>query len=270
MRNDVWTEATTQSSSASRSSVVVERAVGVDVHLRAGEQPEARRALVQLAHSLDLRAAARRPDVVAEAVRGGVVGDREVLVAARLRRLGHLLERVAPVGERRVASAGRPAGRRRSTSSGSVAFERRLAARRGPRAAPARCRRGRALVDLLLGGDSGAVLPVSSSSTPYSLTCSPRRTAYSRSSTLCCLEPVRCWSRLPNWSGATTRRSMRRPLWVTPRAPASPLDPDLGEQLHLGERLRQRGRVVGGRDDVEVLAGVGHAPRAAGDLDPVG
>ena len=54
----------------------------------------------------------------------------------------------------------------------------------------------------------------------------PRRTAYSRSSTLCCLEPVRCWSTLPNWSGSTTRKSIRSPLWVTPRAPASPLDTD--------------------------------------------
>ena len=42
-------------------------------------------------------------DVVAEPVAGGVVGDRQVGVAARLRRLGHLGERVAPVGERRVA-----------------------------------------------------------------------------------------------------------------------------------------------------------------------
>ena len=37
MRNDVCTEATTQSSSSSTSSVVVERAVGVDVHLGAGQ-----------------------------------------------------------------------------------------------------------------------------------------------------------------------------------------------------------------------------------------
>ena len=41
--------------------------------------------------------------MVAEAVAGRVVGDREVGVAALARRLGHLLERVAPVGERRVA-----------------------------------------------------------------------------------------------------------------------------------------------------------------------
>ena len=38
-------------------------------------------------------------DVVAEAVAGRVVGDRQVGVAALARRLGHLLERVAPVGE---------------------------------------------------------------------------------------------------------------------------------------------------------------------------
>ena len=41
-------------------------------------------------------------DVVAEAVAGGVVGDRQVGVAALAAGLGHLLERVAAVGERGV------------------------------------------------------------------------------------------------------------------------------------------------------------------------
>ena len=41
-------------------------------------------------------------DVVAEAVAGRVVGDRHVGVAALAARLGHLLERVAAVGEGRV------------------------------------------------------------------------------------------------------------------------------------------------------------------------
>ena len=152
----------------------------------------------------------------------------------------------------------------RSTSSGSRCSQRRLqlaaalaqlrldvVAGRAARRPPARWR-------------SGASSPVSSSSMPYSLTCSPRLTAYSRSATLCCLEPVRCWSTFPNWSGATTRKSTASPLWVTPRAPASPLRARPRRSPPARRRpARQRRRVVGGRDHVEVLAGVGHAPRAA-------
>ena len=41
-------------------------------------------------------------DVVAEAVGGGVVGDRQVGVAASSRGLGHLRQRVSPVGKRGV------------------------------------------------------------------------------------------------------------------------------------------------------------------------
>jgi hypothetical protein len=41
-------------------------------------------------------------EVVAEAVAGGVVGDRDVLVAALAGRLGHLLDRGVAVGGRRV------------------------------------------------------------------------------------------------------------------------------------------------------------------------
>ena len=43
----------------------------------------------------------------------------------------------------------------------------------------------------------------------------------------------------------------------------------LGGQSVRRERLGERARVVGGRDQVEVLAGLGPAPRRAGDLDPV-
>src|SRR3712207_7566335 len=49
-------------------------------------------------HALDLAAQLVGLDVVAEAVRGGVVGDRDVLVAARERGLRHLLDRRAAVG----------------------------------------------------------------------------------------------------------------------------------------------------------------------------
>ena len=47
-------------------------------------------------------------------------------------------------------------------------------------------------------------------------------TASVRSASLCCFDPVRCWSRLPNASGATIRRSTAIPLWVSARAPALP------------------------------------------------
>ena len=81
---------------------VVERAVEADVDLRAGEQAEAAFALVPLADLLDPLPEPLGGDVVAEAVAGRVVGDRHVGVAALAAGLGHLLERVAAVGEGRV------------------------------------------------------------------------------------------------------------------------------------------------------------------------
>ena len=82
---------------------VVELAVGADVDLGAGEQAEAALALVSVADLLDPLREHLVGDVVAEAVARRVVGDREVGVAALAGSLGHLLERVAPVGEGRVA-----------------------------------------------------------------------------------------------------------------------------------------------------------------------
>ena len=69
---------------------------------------------------------------------------------------------------------------------------------------------------------------------PYSETCRPLRTAASRMAMLCCLEPVKCWSRFPNWSGATIFRSTGRPVWVRPRVPASvarPVDSMISSSL---------------------------------------
>ena len=101
----MWTLATTQSSSREQLVGVVERAVGADVDLRAGEQAEARVAVLASRRAISSIRSQQRvaADVVAEAVAGRVVGDREVGVAALARRLGHLLERVAAVGEGRVA-----------------------------------------------------------------------------------------------------------------------------------------------------------------------
>ena len=57
---------------------------------------------------------------------------------------------------------------------------------------------------------------------PYSLTCRPRLTAAVRSASLWRPEPVKCWSRLPNASSGTMRRSTGSPMCVSARAPASP------------------------------------------------
>ena len=77
-------------------------------------------ALVERRDLVDPRLQRLGRDVVAEPVRGRVVGDREVLVAARLRRLDHLLERVAAVGERRVAvQVAAQVAERRSASAAS-------------------------------------------------------------------------------------------------------------------------------------------------------
>ena len=83
--------------------LVVERAVGQDVDLAAREQLDPLHARVGLAHELDLAAQLLRRDVVAEAVAGRVVGDRQVLVSAGARRQRHLLDRVVAVGGDRVA-----------------------------------------------------------------------------------------------------------------------------------------------------------------------
>ena len=58
---------------------------------------------------------------------------------------------------------------------------------------------------------------------PYSEIESLRRTASSRSATLCCFEPVKWWSRLPYESGGTTRRSKRSPSLATTVAFVLPL-----------------------------------------------
>ena len=86
---------------------------------------------------------------------------------------------------------------------------------------------------------------------------------------LCSLEPVRCWSRLPNWSGATIRRSTARPLCVCSRTPASLGVAGALDEVELARRPRESERVGRRRDDVEVLDAVGHPPRRAGELNPL-
>ena len=180
---------------------VVERAVEADVDLRAGEQAEAALALVPLADLLDPLPEPLGGDVVAEAVAGGVVGDRQVGVAALARRLGHLLERVAAVGEGRVGVQV-AADVARARPAPAACPRAPPSARRGPRAAPARCRRSRAarrppprsrrastsprlgLGDPVLGDREAA---------RHRVLAQLRRCA--------ALEPVKCWSRLPKALG---------------------------------------------------------------------
>ena len=103
----------------------------------------------------------------------------------------------------------------------------------------------------------------------------PRRaaracTADSRSATLWSLEPVKCCSTLPNWSGATTLRSTFRPAWSITRAPGVARGSGRTPRRVPGERGDHARPSVGGGDDVEVLDRVGAAPQRAGDLDAVG
>ena len=95
------------------------------------------------------------------------------------------------------------------------------------------------LVDLLLGGARVRWSPSRRRRSPYSLTWRPRRTASVRSASLCLPEPVKCWSRLPNVSSGTIRRSTGRPEWVIALAPAAPEDCDLVDQRQLAERRRR-------------------------------
>ena len=129
----------------------------------------------------------------------GVIGDREVLVAARHRGERHLLDRALARPPTSVVCACRSPRRSptRSTSAGSVAAARRL------ELAGVLAQLGRdvlvaeELVELLLGAGGVRSRPSRPSVTPYSEIESPRRTASSRSATLCSFEPVKCWSRLP-------------------------------------------------------------------------
>ena len=83
-------------------------------------------------------------------------------------------------------------------------------------------------------------------------------------------EPVKCWSRLPNSCGGTIRRSTETPLWVcalTPFFPGLPAAAISGWPARCSAQLLA---LVGGRDQVDVLAGLGPAADRARHLDPVG
>ncbi len=201
---------------------VVEGAVEADVDLRAGEQAEA--APLPLFQARDLLDPLPEPlggDVVAEAVAGGVVGDRQVGVAAVA-----APPRPSPracCGRRRgwCGSGGRR-GCRRARPGRGACLRAPPSARRGPRAAPARCRRSRGARRPPASVAQVSTSPLSVSVIPCSETERPRATASSRSCTLWAWEPVKCWSRLPKAAGGTIRRSTEMPLWVWARTPLGP------------------------------------------------
>ena len=100
--------------------VVVERAVGQDVHLAAREHADPVEPLVDPVHRVDVAQQRVGRDVVAEAVARGVVGDREVLVAAARARRAPSPRSCRARRSRRCGSAGRRAGRRAVTSRGGA------------------------------------------------------------------------------------------------------------------------------------------------------
>ena len=105
---------------------------------------------------------------------------------------------------------------------------------------------------------------------PCSETERPRFTASSRSWMLWAWEPVKCWSRLPKAAGGTIRRSTETPLWVCARTPLSPGLPAAAISAWSARNSASVLALVGGGDQVDVLAGLGPAADRAGDLDPVG
>ena len=169
------------------------------------------------------RASSVRRDVVAEAVRGRVVGDRDVLQAALARRQRHLLGGLQPVRGGRVhVQVALEVRQRRSDRAARPRAPPR--ARRGPRAARAGSTAARAARRPPPRSRSAASRRTRRRGSRTRRCAGPRRTALSRSATLWALEPVKCWSTLPNWSGSTTLRSIFMPVCVVTRAPASPED----------------------------------------------
>ena len=124
---------------------------------------------------------------------------------------------------------------------GQLPLARGLRARRGSRAARARCTPCRAARRPPPRSRTRAWSRWSRRSRRTRDTWKPRFTASVRSASLCCFEPVKCWSRLPKFSGGTIRRSTATPLCVTARTPALARLLHLADQRHL-RRTRRRAR----------------------------
>ena len=188
----------------------------------------------------------------------------DVLEAALARGLGHLLDRVAPVGGDGVhVQVAAQVGLLDQHRDLAGLAERELAAvlaqlRRDPRQAEA-------LVDLLLGraavGLARRVVedPVLADVQPLA----HRRLAQRD---VVRLDPVKCCRRLPNWSGSTTRRSTGIPVWVRARAAFWPGTPLIDSMTSSSAKAASSAAGSdGGGDDVEVLDAVA---RGAGRCRP--
>ena len=225
-------------------------------------------ALVELADLLD---ALRQPlgrDVVAEPVRGRVVGDREVLQAEPDRRLGHLLGGLLAVRQGRVAV-------QVALRSSSTISSRELAAgERGLELAAALAQLGRDPlqpelgVDLLLGraarGLARRVVEDPVLGDVQAL--AHRGLAQGDVVRLGAGEVLEHVAELVGLDDLDVHLHAR--VGHHARAGLALLVHGL-DQLELAQRRREAGRVGGGDDDVDVLDGVGHPAQRAGDLDPV-
>ena len=206
--------------------------------------------------------------MVAEAVAGGVVGDRQVGVAAVAGGLGHLLERVAAVGEGRVGvQVAADVVDRDQLRQLAVAGRLQLA----PPLAQLRLDVGvaEALVDPLLGRAELDLAALGLGDPVLG----DREAAGDR--VLAQLDVVGLGA------GEVLEQvaeGLRGDDPQVDRDAVVGLGADAvrarvaggGDQRVGGEVLGERGRLLGGGDQVDVLAGLGPAPDRAGDLDPVG
>ena len=247
--------------------VVVERAVGQDVDLGAGEQPKAATPRVERPHLLNPLRQPLRGDVVAEAVAGGVVGDREVGVAAAPRRLGHLLERVVAVGDRGVAVEVAP-----NVLQGDQLRQLAVGGRRDLAVGLAQLGldvgEPEALVDLGLGLVRGD-LPGARVGDPVL-----GDGELHPDGALAQLDVVLSRSRevlkqVPVGGGRDDPQVDGDPVVGRDPSPALAGGALGRRQGMVQERLPERGRLAGGGDQVDVVAGLGSTPGRAGHLDRV-
>ena len=224
--------------------VVVGRAVGQDVGLGPDQHARCRRA--RRRSCAPARSGARSVvggDVVAEAVRGRVVGDRHVLVAALAGGRAPSPRSCCARRRRSCGSAGRRGGRRARPARGSADRAAAPRARRGPRAARARCRSGRGLVDLLLGR-AARVSPVVSSVIAVLGDVQPAAHRASRSAMLCCLGSGEVLQQVAELVGRDDAQvHAHAVVRAGARAPFSPVE-DASTTVELGQRAAQRARVA--------------------------
>ena len=207
-------------------------------------------------------------DVVAEPVAGRVVGDRHVGVAAVAAGLGHLLERVAAVRERRVGvEVAADVADRDEVGELALAGGLQLAAA----LAQLRLDVGVAepLVDPLLAvAELGlAALRVGDAVLGDREAARHRVLAQAHVVGLGAGEVL---EQVAEGLGGDDAQVDRDPVVGLGAHAVRARVAGGGDQRVAGEVLGERRRLLGGGDQVDVLAGLGPAPHRAGDLDPVG